>query len=134
LTLEDYEKYAGISFKKRGVQQYTVDHKLPPNPVISDPKEYDESYLTIFKHCIDIVKEQVPLDDYDFWAVIFENENGETVFRQDADINEIEKMKKDPDGYYKIWRTFNIKDKPHKWVVWPHSKSNGWVDKIESRL
>ena len=133
-TLEDYEKYAGISFKKRGVQQYTMDHKLPPNPVILDPIEYDESFLTIFKHCIDIVKDQVPLDDYDFWAVIFENEKGEQLFRQDADINEIQRLKNDPDGYYKIWRTFNIKDKPHKWIVWPHSKEKGWLNKIEQTL
>ena len=41
-TLEDYEKYAGLSFKKRGVQQYTLDNKLAPNPIISDPIEYEE--------------------------------------------------------------------------------------------
>jgi hypothetical protein len=24
--------------------------------------------------------------------------------------------------------------KPHKWVVWPHSKSKEWLDKIEGNL
>ena len=133
-TLEDYEKYAGLSFKKRGVQQYTLDNKLAPNPIISDPIEYEESFLTIFKHCIDITKPQVPYDDYDFWVVAFENEKGETIFRQDADVNEIERMKNDPDGYFKIWRTFNIKDKPHKWVVWPHSKTKDWCERITGNL
>lgn len=133
-TLEDYEKYAGLSFKKRGVQQYTLDNKLAPNPIISDPIEYEESFLTIFKHCIDITKPQVPYDDYDFWVVAFENEKGETIFRQDADVNEIERMKNDPDGYFKIWRTFNIKEKPHKWVVWPHSKTKDWCERITGNL
>lgn len=133
-TLEDYEKYAGLSFKKRGVQQYTLDNKLAPNPIISDPTEYEESFLTIFKHCIDITKPQVPYDDYDFWVVAFENEKGETIFRQDADVNEIERMKNDPDGYFKIWRTFNIKEKPHKWVVWPHSKTKDWCERITGNL
>lgn len=133
-TLEDYERYSGLSFKKRGVQQYTLDNKLAPNPEILDQKEYDESFLTIFKHCIDIMKHQVPHDDYDFWVVAFENEKGDTIYRQDADANEIDRMKNDPDGYFKIWRTFNIKDKPHKWVVWPHSKTKDWCDRLTGNL
>ena len=31
-SLYDYEKYAGICFKSRNIQQYTLDNKLPPNP------------------------------------------------------------------------------------------------------
>ena len=31
-TLEDYERYAGLSFKKRAAQKYTIDNKLAPNP------------------------------------------------------------------------------------------------------
>lgn len=132
-TLRDYEKYAGISFSKRGVTQYTLDNNLPPNPPMSD-KEFDESITSIFKHCIDIYPYQVPLDDYEFWVVAFENSNGETIYRQDADINEINRMKGDPDGYLKVWRTFNILEKPTKWVVWPYSKSIGWCEKLEGNL
>jgi len=133
-TLSDYEKYSGLSFSKRGVQQYTLDNNLAPNPVIEDPEQYEESFLTIFKHCIDIVPSQVPLDDYDFWVVAFENDKGDTIFRQDADTSEIQRLKNDPDGYYKIWRTFNIKDKPHKWVVWPHSISKDWCERLTGNL
>ena len=133
-TLNDYEKYSGLSFSKRGVQQYTLDNNLAPNPVIEDPEQYEESFLTIFKHCIDIVPGQVPLDDYDFWVVAFENDKGDTIFRQDADTSEIQRLKNDPDGYYKIWRTFNIKDKPHKWVVWPHSISKDWCERLTGNL
>jgi glycosyltransferase involved in cell wall biosynthesis len=133
-TLDDYERYAGINFKKRAVQQYTIDHKYPPNPQITDPVEYQNSFLSIFKHCIDIGYNQVPLDDYDFWAVAFENEQGETVFRKDADENEIRQMKSDPDGYCKVWRQYNTDKKPYKWVVWPHSKSKDWQERIEGLL
>jgi glycosyltransferase involved in cell wall biosynthesis len=31
-TLEDYERYAGISFKKRAIQKYTLDNNIAPNP------------------------------------------------------------------------------------------------------
>jgi hypothetical protein len=129
-TLRDYEKYAGISFSRRGVTQYTLDNNLPPNPVMSD-EEFDESIMSIFKHCIDVYPHQVPLNDYDFWVVAFENKNGETIFRQDADINEINRMKQDVDGYSKVWRTFNITEKPTKWIIWPYSISQGWCEKLE---
>jgi glycosyltransferase involved in cell wall biosynthesis len=132
-SLKDYEKYAGISFSKRAVQKHTLDNLLAPNPVLSED-EFDASFLTIFKHCIDIMPHQVPLDDYDFWVVAFENEKGETVHRKDADVNEIKGYRNDPDGYYKVWREFQTETKPTKWVVWPHSISKDWCDRITGDL
>lgn len=133
-TLEDYERYAGINFKKRAVQQYTLDNKFAPNPVIEDPVEYENSFASIFKHCIDIGFHQVPFDDYTFWAVAFEDENGNEIYRQDADANEIRNMKNDPDGYCKLWRQFETTHKPASWVVWPHSESQGWGERLTGRL
>ena len=43
-------------------------------------------------------------------------------------------MKNDPDGYCKVWRTFQYAGIPTKWIVWPHSVSKGWRDKIEGIL
>ena len=34
-TLKDYECYAGINFKNRTADQYTLEHKLPPNPIFT---------------------------------------------------------------------------------------------------
>ena len=133
-TLEDYEKFAGISFKKRGTQQYTLDKNYPPNPEFETQEEWDESILTIFKHCIDIGFDKVPEEDYDFWAIAFHDENDETMFRQDADAEEIKRLKRDPDGYCKIWRQFNTSKKPNHWVVWPHSESKGWGERITGNL
>jgi glycosyltransferase involved in cell wall biosynthesis len=133
-TLQQYETFSGIRFRDRAIQQYTRDNKFAPNPIITAPLEYEASFLTIFKHCIDVYPHQVPLDDYDFWVVAFENEHGETIHRQDASADEIKNMKNDPDGYMKIWREFNIATKPVKWVVWPHSISKDWCDKIEGNL
>jgi hypothetical protein len=94
-TLEQYEAYAGISFKKRAVQQYTLDNKFAPNPVIEDPIEYDQSFLQRFKHCIDVGFDSVPYDDYEFWAVIFEDKDGNLISRKDADKEEIKRLKSD---------------------------------------
>jgi len=128
-SLREYEKYAGLSFKRRAVTQYTLDNNLAPNPELSD-EEFEDSLLNIFKHCIDVLYHQVPYTDYDFWAVAFENESGETIFRQDAEPDEIKRMKNDPDGYCKVWRTFNTNERPARWVVWPHSIKHGWCERL----
>ena len=133
-TIQDYEKYAGISFKKRAVQQYTLDKKYPPNPIFQTDKEYEDSFLKIFRHCIDVQYSQVPLNDYEFWVVAFHGPNGEDIFRKDADKNEINRMMKDSDKYCKIWREFNAEILPKKWVVWPYSTSKGWCDQISGEL
>lgn len=134
-TIRDYEKYAGILFSNRSVQQYTIDKKYPPNPYeFKNDDEWKESFLQIFKHCIDVSLSSLPETDYEFFVVAFHNKNDETLYRQDADQNEIARIKNDPDGYGKIWREFNTKEKPSYWVVWPHSKSKGWCDRITGNL
>lgn len=132
-TLEDFEKYAGIKFNTRGVQQYTLDKKYPPNPSYDNEEEYLNSFSSIFKHCIDIHFSQVQEKDYDFWVVAFHNKKDETLFRQDADVNEVNRMLND-EGYCKVWREFQTVEKPSYWVVWPHSKSKGWCDRITGNL
>ena len=57
------------------------------------------SFLSIFKHCIDVTFDRVPENDYDFWVVAFHDEKDETLFRKDADRDEINRLKNDPDGY-----------------------------------
>jgi hypothetical protein len=134
-TLKDYEIYSGLKFSNRAVQQYTLDKHYPPNPqVFETEEEWLASYASIFKHCIDIGFSQVPEKDYDFWVVAFHDENDETLFRKDADINEINNMLRDPDGYCKVWREFQTVHKPKYWVVWPFSKSKGWCDRITGNL
>jgi hypothetical protein len=132
-TLEDYERYAGISFKKRSVQKYTLDNNLAPNPPLYG-EEFENSFLQIYKHCIDISFDQVSESDYEFWAVAFHDENNETIYRLDADINEINRMLNDPDGYCKVWREFETLVKPSYWVVWPYSKSKGWCQRLTGNL
>ena len=132
-TLEDYERYAGVSFKKRAVQKYTVDNNLAPNPPLYGD-EFNGSFLSIFKHCIDVTYDRVPENDYDLWVVAFHDEKDETIFRKDADLDEIRRLKSDPDGYCKIWREFTVETKPKYWVVWPHSESKGWLERIIGNL
>jgi len=132
-TLQDYEKFAGVRFSDRAVQQYTLDQKIAPNPGITDPVEYDKSWLHIFKFCIDMHDDSVPENDYDAWIIAFKNREGVEIVRCDADEKEVNTYKnsKPADKWHRIWRAFHTKEVPHTYVFWPHSKSKGWMEKIE---
>ena len=132
-TLEDYERYSGLSFKKRAIQKYTQDNNLAPNPPLYG-EEFESSFLKIFKHCIDIHYSKVPEKDYEFWVVAFHDEKDETIHRKDADIHEINRIMNDPDGYGKLWREFQVENKPKYWVVWPFSTSKGWCERLTGNL
>ena len=134
-SLRDYEKYAGLLFEKRAVQQYTLDKNYPPNPYnYETEEEWKKNFASVFKHCIDINYGSVPEKDYDFWVVAFHGPNDETLFRKDADKNEIQRVMNDPDGYGKVWREFQTETKPTYWVVWPFSTSKGWCERITGNL
>lgn len=134
-TIRDYEKYSGILFENRGIQQYTIDKNYPPNPYdFQTEEEWKNSFTSIFKHCIDLDLNRVPETDYDFWVVAFHDKQHNTLFRLDSDVNEINRIKNDPDGYGKIWREFHTKELPSYWVVWPHSISKGWCERIVGNL
>jgi hypothetical protein len=134
-TLRDYEKYAGIHFAKRAVQQWTIDKKNPPvKEEYKTEEEWENSFSIIFRHCIDVQYDSVPEKDYEYWVVAFHDENDETLYRRDADKNEINSMMNDPDKYCKIWRDFQTTKQPKYWVVWPYSTSKGWCDRLTGQL
>ena len=63
-------------------------------------------------------------------------EDGTVIDRQDADKEEVLGLlnsAKNGDGWVRIWREFNGL-KPDKWIVWPHSKSKGFIDRIEQNI
>jgi hypothetical protein len=133
-TVRDYERYAGICFSKRAITNDALQDKEPSHECDLTEDEWAESFVFRFKHCIDVNFNQVPLDDYDFWCVAYKDKDGKEIFRKDAPSSEIQRMKKDPDGYCKLWREFDTKEQPGSWLVWPHSKSKDWCDMITGTL
>jgi len=129
-TLRDYEEYAGISFSKRGIQKYTLDHKYPPNPKCQNEDDFNKSFIIKFKYYIDIDPNQFTENDYDFWVVAFHDKNNETVYRKDFKIKGIKRILE----MRKIKVNFYPNTAPINWIIWPHSKSKGWLKKIYSNV
>lgn len=134
-SLKDYEKYAGIRFKDRNVHQHTFDRKQPPTPFKSKA-EYEKGFVSEFKYCIDIHKPTFTEKDYDVWVMAFKNSSGQEMIRLDANENEVSNLlNSDPnDEFVRFWRKFQTSEIPKSWLVWPHSKSKGWMPIIEGEV
>lgn len=133
-SLRDYEHYTGLYFAKRAVQQYTLDKKYPPNPAAPTEQAWLDSFTKQTSITIPLALSQVPLDDYDFWVVAFSNANNETLHRTDADANEVRLLMEARPTTLNIQRSFLTEQQVASWVVWPHSCSQGWCDKITGKL
>ena len=134
-SLNDYEKYAGIRFKDRKIHQDTIDRKEPPVPY-KNKKEYESKFVSEFKYCIDLHKPSFPERDYDVWVMAFKDKNGNEMIRLDANAEEVDRLlNENPnDEFVRFWRKFETSEIPCKWLVWPHSKSKGWLDRIEGEV
>jgi hypothetical protein len=127
-SMEKYEKYAGLKFSTRQIHIETKNNNFPPIK-----GDYESGLTNTQKYCIDIYKGVLTESDYDSFVIAFLDENGQDMFRKDADQNEISILKNQDqnDQFIHIWRTFDHVKKPHSWRVWPHSELKGWMDRIE---
>lgn len=132
-TLRDYEKYAGIHFKKKSFQVHTKQNLLPPNPIIEDEQEWENSFMESFYHLVDVKPQYLPEKDYNFILVAFDDENGkgiETEYITDKRLK-LFLEKGQPIHYEKMFMTDRS---PKKVVYWGHSESRGWAERHEIKL
>jgi hypothetical protein len=133
-TLRDYEKYAGINFKKRSVQRFTYDNNYPPNPIIENEEEWENSFMFSFYHLVQINKNAFVLDDYDFWVCAFDDENGTQIWREDYNEDQIKRILACQGDWYSEEKFFLIDKIPSRLVIWAHSKSQEWAERIETQI
>jgi len=131
-SLREYEKYSGLLFEKRAVQDYTIQKHYPPNPEYSIEKDWIDSFSKTFTNCIDLDIKEMTETDYDFWAVTYHNENGNEIYRKDCDEVEIKSFFLN--NNIKICRTFLTTTTPKSWSVWVHSKSKEWIKQYKGDL
>ena len=132
-TLRDYEKYSGIHFKKKSFQKYTKDNFLPPNPVIENEQEWEDSFMHSFYHLVDIHPHHLPKKDYNFILVAYDDEKGEGIESEYIEGNQLKNFLENgtPIHYEKMFLTDKT---PSRVVYWGHSKSRGWVERFENKL
>lgn len=132
-TIRDYEKYAGIHFKNKSFQWYTKQNLFPPNPVIEDEEEWEESFMYSFYHLVNINKNILNQNDYDAVLVAFDDENGESI---NSEYITDSRLSAFIVGNRPIhYEAFFLTDKkPDRVVYWGHSASRGWAEREEIKL
>ena len=134
-TLREYEIYAGFNFSERRITSDALN-RIPPN-YLNNEVSWKNDLVDFFKHCIDMHTSHFKHDDYDFWVISFERKDGTVINRNDADETEVHRLlntcKAGPDDFVRIWREYNGPI-PYKFVIWPHSKENGYVERYEKRI
>jgi len=132
-TISEYERYAGISFIYRGVQQRVVDRKDPVWPLVdvyATEEEWRKS-MTIshdLRICVHKNEYGEPLDDYDFCYIAAHDADGE-IYRKDLNAAEFKgHLKHD---WLDIRLIFLSDRTPTFYKVWPHSLSKGWLPQID---
>ena len=130
-TVRDYEKYAGIHFKKRSFQKYTKDNFFPPNPIIEDEKEWEDSFMYSFYYLVNVTREQLP-GNYTKVLVAFDDENGMSIDSEFIEGFKLEAFLKEnrPIHYEKMFLT---EKQPSRVVYWGVS-DKGWEERVEIEL
>jgi hypothetical protein len=134
-TLREYELYAGLEFSTRRAHQLTLEKKRPP--VSLDDISHTSGLAYYQKICVDIHKTVFTENDYTFWAIAFEDAEGKEIHRRDADAAEIQQILSTPyekDKFVHIWRNFYTDKQAVKWIVWPHSASKGWMERLTGNI
>lgn len=132
-TIRDYEKYAGVHFKKRAIQKYTSDRLFPPNPVIENEREWESSFTPSFYYLVTINREVLPSDDYQFILVAFDDQEGAPIDSEYIKDKRLQDFlnRGTPIHYEKMFLSDRI---PSRVVYWGYSETRGWAERFEISL
>lgn len=129
-TLEEYEKYAGLSFRERKAQQYTLRGEEPPNP--KAPANWTDAVRPWIVKIV-FSRTQLPqgaLDDPMFWFVGIQDSQGFDVYQQNLMPEGLKPLNSDGDDLAVVCEFFS-ETAPACWLLWPLSRSQGWLTKIQ---
>jgi hypothetical protein len=135
-TLEEYEAFAGISFRHRKVQDYTLHNLEPPNP----PADRDWP-LQVGCHRIEIALDvgqlsRKPLHDADFWDVAVHDPEGRDLHRWQIPHEEpAELTRKLVEGQpLTLTAEFESQAHPATWKVTPYTETDGWLPPLTGTI
>jgi hypothetical protein len=131
-THAEYERYAGIDFANKRLQQAAIDGIDPPTPYTS-PEAWEAGFSRTTSMTLKwTINDVDPADDYDFWAFCIEDKSSTLLHR--IDFN----PENGPDylNFKKLELPvcFRSNRKAGKWILWPHSKSRGWLQRKDFNI
>lgn len=136
-SLQDYEIYSGLSFKHRSVTPEVIERKEPTlNPPKIDYDLWEKSLsrsndVRVCIHKSELKDMPEDVNDYDFWYVGTHDKDGKEIFRKDLTPSEIVNYLRGDWIDYRLIFMSSPDDIPQTYTIWPHTKSKGWMHKID---
>jgi hypothetical protein len=129
-SFDEYEAYAGLSFRHRAVQDATLHGKEPPNaPAPPDwPTQVREWRMRVVMERAGLP--EAALRDPLLWYVGFHDAADREIYREDAQGEELCGLIAGDSSQIVIERHFRSERRPVTWTVWPMNAAGEWLDKI----
>jgi hypothetical protein len=102
--------------------------------IIENDEEWENSFMFSFYHLIEFNKSNFKENDYDFWVCAFDDGDGKEIWREDYHENQIRSILSSPGDWYREEKFFLTDKIPSRWVIWAHSKSKDWAERIEGNI
>ena len=132
-TLSEYEAYAGLSFRHRKAQGYTLRGEEPPNPdALADWP--NQVYPWIIR--IRFSRHRLPegsLADPVLWNLSIRDAEGYEVYQRNVAAEELAPLA-DAAEQLSIICEFSSDTIPANWTLWPVTRSGQWLPKFGGRL
>jgi hypothetical protein len=126
-TIQQYEEYAGLNFKNKSVQKYTLDNYYPSNPK-------DSIWSKSFYHLVNINRSELPADDYNSILIAFDDENGIGVHSRSIEGIELQNfLNNNKPIHFEVYFDYFDKE-PKRMVAWGYSNIRGWAERIEHKI
>jgi hypothetical protein len=131
-SLAEYEAYAGVSFAHRRAQDYTRQHREPPNPPIGADWPLETNDHTVW---ITVPTAAMPPSaSTTCWYLGIFDDSGTEIVRADALPGEIDGLLGSAGERVTIVRQFESMATPARWSIRPHTETDGWLDALEGNL
>lgn len=127
-THRDYELYAGINFKERLLHPYTLQGLEPP--CFSSETDWEQNSFKRYNITLNWIEDIPVIDDFEFIYFGIEDINGKVLYRYDVQFEEISNFLQKKEKKINIVSTTT----PYIFVIWPVSKSQGWMHKITKNI
>jgi hypothetical protein len=132
-TLDEYEAYAGLSFRTRKVQAYTLRGGEPPNP--EAPEDWPNKVYPWIA-TIRFTREQLPegaLSDPMLWSLSIMDGNGCEICHRDVNRDELTQLASGAEELAIVCE-FPSDTIPVNWTLWPLTRSGQWLRKFGGQL
>jgi hypothetical protein len=133
-SLDQFERFAGICFADRSVDQDTINNVPPPSALAHTSRSVWRNEL-LRSHSRDISIDRSLMVDDDptiFFGFFANAADGTELYRMDMDRQGIEECLASQAGQeISVLMAFFSKKLPARWTAWKGSERRGWLDRVD---